>query len=180
MHMKFERLLSKSLSTGGTHVVLPCGAYGPRSQHQPFVRRPHFLFPCWFTWALGVWYRSLAFRGHVRCIFIIVNSHFSKGQQNGHRRKNLTQKVVNPRDIAGEREKKKKKKGQQDWHILRPPRPISFSFENLNMVLWLKGPESCNVKVKTASTPCWRCVMHQQRNVWENGPYRISALLTFV
>ena len=32
--------------------------------------------------------------------------------------------------------------------ILRPPRPISFSFENLNMVLWLKGPESCNVKVK--------------------------------
>ena len=32
------------------------------------------------------------------------------GLKNGHIRKNLTQKVVNPRDIAGERKKKKKKK----------------------------------------------------------------------
>ena len=32
------------------------------------------------------------------------------GLENGHIRKNLTQKVVNPRDIAGERQKKKKKK----------------------------------------------------------------------
>ena len=32
------------------------------------------------------------------------------GLKNGHVRKNLTQKVVNPRDIAGEREKKRKKK----------------------------------------------------------------------
>ena len=31
------------------------------------------------------------------------------GLKNGHIRKNLTQKVVNPRDIAGERTKKKKK-----------------------------------------------------------------------
>ena len=32
-----------------------------------------------------------------------------------------------------------------------PPRPISFSFENLNMVLWLEGPESCIIKVKVKS-----------------------------
>ena len=33
------------------------------------------------------------------------------GLKNGHIRKNLTQKVVNPRDIAGERKKKKKSAG---------------------------------------------------------------------
>ena len=32
--------------------------------------------------------------------------------------------------------------------IPTPPRPISFSFENLNMVLWLEGPESSIIKVK--------------------------------
>ena len=36
------------------------------------------------------------------------------GLKNGHIRKNLTQKVVNPRDIAGERTKKKKKKNDSE------------------------------------------------------------------
>ena len=38
------------------------------------------------------------------------------GLKNGHIRKNLTQKVVNPRDIAGERKKKKKKKKNHHHH----------------------------------------------------------------
>ena len=38
------------------------------------------------------------------------------GLKNGHIRKNLTQKVVNPRDIAGERKKKKKKKNGAYMH----------------------------------------------------------------
>ena len=38
------------------------------------------------------------------------------GLKNGHIRKNLTQKVVNPRDIAGERKKKKKRRKKKDKH----------------------------------------------------------------
>ena len=35
------------------------------------------------------------------------------GLKNGHIRKNLTQKVVNPRDIAGERTKNKTKQNKK-------------------------------------------------------------------
>ena len=52
------------------------------------------------------------------------------GLKNGHIRKNLTQKVVNPRDIAGERKKKKKKAhGHGDvWHELG----LHIRFENVD------------------------------------------------
>ena len=41
------------------------------------------------------------------------------GLKNGHIRKNLTQKVVNPTDIGGERKKKKKKKKNADIALCR-------------------------------------------------------------
>ena len=41
------------------------------------------------------------------------------GLKNGHIRKNLTQKVVNPRDIAGERKKKPKQKKTTLYKISR-------------------------------------------------------------
>ena len=45
------------------------------------------------------------------------------GLKNGHTRKNLTQKVVNPRDIAGER-KKKQNQQQKTKNILWKPNAI--------------------------------------------------------
>ena len=39
--------------------------------------------------------------------------------------------------------------------IPRPLRLVSFSFENLNMVLWLKGPESCIIKIKVKVKCYW-------------------------
>ena len=57
------------------------------------------------------------------------------GIKNSHIRKNLTQKVVNPRDIAGERKKNNKKK---NGHIVSQcaAEMFTLAFQNKDFLIW--------------------------------------------
>ena len=60
-----------------------------------------------------------------------------------------------------------------------PPRPISFSFENLNMVLWLEGPESCIIKVKVKSKRIKLENIYAKWRKWSTNRNRILKIHYF-
>ena len=86
------------------------------------------------------------------------------GLKNGHIRKNLTQKVVNPRDIAGERKKKKKKKKKKPFHVFTL---ISFSHKRLASLKKKKKKKKHNQK--HTSTTVATTIRHDSKrhiSVW--------------